>query len=240
MAENNAKEVVNKVIYHIRNLTLGILLVVLTVATAIAQKPIQRFTVDQCETIEFSVVEWPGDRYTWDLYRDSTVNFANTKGDLDPVTYFDDGMYQGSTVRVNWLQPGRYFLRVMVWDEVKCTNNLLVFKVDVLENLPEATIVGDSACIGEPLVVKIVFTGLGPWDVTYTFGDESNAINLNGIVEPEFTIPITGLPVGTTDFWVMEVVEDNGVCRVVNSTSSDKVGVIIYPKPKNSKIYLKE
>ena len=212
----------------------------LTVADAVAQKPIQYFEVFQCDTIEFSVVEWPGDRYTWDLYRDSTVNFAQTKGDVEPAVFFADAMYEGKTVRVVNVDPGRYFLRVMVWDEVACTNNLLVFLIDVLENLPEAFIEGDSVCIGEPPLVKIIFTGTGPWDVIYTYGDESNAVNLYGIAEPEYTIPAPMLPVGTTDFWVMEVVIDNGVCRIVNSNPSGKVGVIIYPKPTSSKIYLKE
>jgi hypothetical protein len=220
--------------------------VVLTVENSSAQKPIKHFEVDQCDTIEFSVVDWPGDRYTWDLYRDSTVNFAQVNGDVDPVAYFADNgnppkYYEGSTVQVINLDPGRYFLRVMVWDEVQCTNNLLVFLIDVLENLPVATLEGDSVCIGEPAVIKIILTGMGPWDVKYTYGDGTNIINLNGITQNEYTIPAPlPMPVGKTDFWVMEVVEDNGVCRIVNSTPSEKVGVLIYPKPKNSKIYLKE
>ena len=62
--------------------TLGTILVALTVATAAAQKPVQLIEVEKCETMEFSVVDWPGDRYTWDLYRDSTVNYAKAKGDV--------------------------------------------------------------------------------------------------------------------------------------------------------------
>jgi len=213
---------------------------VLTVATASAQKPVSYFQVDQCDTIELSVVDWPGDRYTWDIYRDSTVNFAKTNGDVTPVPYFVNGMYEGSTVQVVNLEAGRYFLRIMVWDDVMCTNNLLVFMLDVLENLPEAFLEGDSVCIGETAKVKVVLTGMGPWDVTYTYGDGTNVVNLNGVTESEFTVPMPMLPEGKTDVWVMEVVEDNGVCRIVNSTPSQKVGVLIYPKPTNSKIYLKK
>lgn len=215
----------------------GILLAVLAVASAVAQKPVQHIEVNQCETFEFSVVEWPGDRYTWDLYRDSTVNFAWEKGDVGPVPYFEDGMYEGNTVRVNFLETGRYFLRVMVWDEVACTNNLLVFSINVLESLPEAVFLGDSVCIGDPPLVKIVFTGLGPWNVTYTYGDESNAVNINGIVEEEYTIPVPPLPVGTTDFWVMEVSDD---CTVNSYPVPQKVGVVIFPIPVSSRIYLKD
>jgi len=226
-------------IAHIIYRTLGILLVILTVATASAQ----RFQVNQCETIEFSVVDVPGDRYTWALYRDSTVNFAQVDGDVDPVTYFADNgnppkYYEGSTVYVNWLETGTYMLRVIVYDEENCTNNLKMFIIDVLDNPPEATLEVDSVCIGETAIVKIILTGVGPWDITYTYGDGTDVINLNGIVEDEYTVPAPMLPVGKTDFWIMEVSDD---CTI-NSYVADptKVGVLIYPKPTSSKIYLKE
>lgn len=212
-----------------------LLLVVLTVANARAQ-----IVVNQCETIEFSVVEWPGDRYTWDIYSDLTVNFAKEKGDIGPVPYFEDDMYEGSTVRVNGLEPGKYMVRIMVWDEDKCTNNVGLYRLDVIESKPEATVEGSENCIGEPSVFKIIFTGTGPWDVIYTFGDESNAVNLYGITEPELAVSIPPLPVGVTEVWVMEVVEYKGICRIVNSTPSEKGRVVIFPKPTNSRIYLKE
>jgi hypothetical protein len=230
------KKLICNIIYR----TLGILLVVLTVVSAMAQKSVTKFEVNQCDTIEFSVVDWPGDRYTWDIYRDSTVNFAKAKGDVEPAAYFVDGMYGGSAVRVVNLESGRYFLRVMVWDEVVCTNNLLIFMLDVLESQPVATLEGDSVCIGETATVKVILTGMGPWDIKYTYGDGTDIVNLNGITENEFNIPIPLVRPGKTDFWVMEVVEDNGVCRIVNSTPTQKVGVLIYAKPKNSKIYLKK
>lgn len=230
--------------YHIVAKSLRVILVVLVVAfSAAAQKPVQRFEVNQCETIEFSVQEWPGDRYTWDLYSElewDNVNFANENGNFGPVPYFENGMYEGSTVRVNNLPAGIYFLRIMVWDEVQCTNNLLVFMIDVFETLPEASMEDGSACIGEPAFVKIVFTGSGPWDVTYTFGDESNAVNLSGIVEREYAVAIPALPEGVHNIWVMDVAEGDGVCRVVNFNPSEKARVVIFPKPNNSPIYLKE
>jgi hypothetical protein len=216
--------------------TLGILLVVLTVATAMAQKPVTHFEVEQCETLEFSVVDWPGDEYTWDLYTElqwDTVNFAHQKGNVDPAGYFDKGMYRGSTVTVHWLDPGRYFLRVMVWDEVSCTNNLLVFTINVLENKPEATIVGDSLCYGDPVVFKIILTGLGPWDLKYTYGDGTAVLNMNGVSEPEQTVTLPPLPVGTTEVWVQEIIDQ---CTS-NLIQSEKGRIVIFPIPTNSKIY---
>jgi hypothetical protein len=225
-----------QLITHIMYRTLGILLVILTVATAMAQKPVTHIEVDQCESYEFSVVDWPGDRYTWDLYTElqwDTVNFAKQKGNVPPVPYFDKGMYEGSTVTVNWLDPGRYFLRVMVWDENTCTNNLLVYLVDVLEHKPEATVVGDSLCYGDPVVFKIILTGMGPWDLKYTYGDGIAILNLNGVTEPEQTVTLPPLPAGITEVWVQEIIDQ---CSS-NLMPSERGRVVIFPKPVNSKIY---
>ncbi len=219
--------------------TLGTLLVTLTVATAMAQIPVQHIETYQCETVEFSVVNWPGDRYTWDLFSGMDwlkVNFAAEKGNVDPVGYFEKGMYEGSTVRINWLENGLYFLRVMIWDETTCNNNLIVFKVDVLEHVLNATLVGDSACYGDPVVFKIVLTGLGPWDVKYTFGDGTATLNLNGITEPEQTVSLPPLPAGQFDVWVTEIIDQ---CSQ-NMLPSEKARIVIYPKPANTQIILRE
>ncbi len=220
--------------------TLGTLLVALTVATAMAQKPIQLIEVEKCETIEFSVVDWPGDRYTWDLYRDSTVNYAKTKGDVDPAGYFEKGMYQGSTVSVNWLDTGRYFLRVMVWNEVECTNNLILFLVDVTEVIPMAEVYGDSTCIGDPSFVRIVLSGHGPWDLRYSYSSDGNGNNIVSVnfhtPDSENIIKMPALPVGLTELWVDEIITQ---CTI-NMLPSDKGRIMIYPKPSQSKIYLKD
>lgn len=215
---------------------LLLLLVLLTVANAMAQKPILHLETDQCDTTELAIVDVPGDRYTWDIYRDSTVNFATDKGDVDPVPYFENGMYEGSSVRVLGLEPGRYFIRVMVWDEVGCTNNLLVYMLDILETLPEATVLDTSMCIGEPTFMRIILTGRGPWEVTYTEGTYTKTINLQGEPGDEFVVPIDPLPVGTNEIWIMEVTDQ---CTV-NSYPSEKGRVVIFPKPRNSRIYLQE
>ena len=209
----------------------------LAVATAVAQKPVQHIEVEKCETIEFSVVDWPGDRYTWDLYRDSTVNFAKVDGDVDRVPYFENGMYEGHTVRVNWLEAGRYFLRVMVWDEATCTNNLLVFLVDVIEILPDAVVYGDSTCIGDPVLVKVVLSGRGPWDFIYSYSSDANgnttmSVNLH-TTENENIITMPPLPAGLTEVWVDQIITE---CSE-NLVPSERGRILIYPKPSQSKIY---
>lgn len=220
----------------------GILLAVLGMSvTVVAQKPITHIIAEECEQIELSVVEWPGDRYTWDIYADSTTNFAQFKGDMDPALYFQKGMYEGATVTVENLPVGRYFVRVMVWDEVNCTNNLLVFMLDILEHIPYAELIGDSLCYGEPLKLKIVFSGPGPWKAIYTYGDGTDHINLNNDEwiyesEYEFTPLIPPLPVGDTEFWILQVTDQ---CKVGDQVV-DKQVVRIYPRPTNSKIYVSD
>lgn len=211
----------------------------MTVATAMAQIPVQNVEAYQCEALEFSVVNWPGDRYTWDLYSDKDwfkVNFATEKGNVDPAGYFEKGMYEGSTVRVNWLEDGLYFLRVMIWDETTCNNNLLVFKVNVLPHELNATLAGDSVCYGDPVVFKIVLTGLGPWDIKYKFGDGTATLNLNGITEPKQTVSLPPLPAGQFDVWVTEIIDQ---CSQ-NMLPSEKARIVIYPKPANTQIILRE
>ena len=215
---------------------LLILPVLLTVATAMAQKPVTHIEVEQCETFEFSVVEWPNFRYTWDLYKDlewGSVNFATDDGNVDRVPYFENGNYEGSTVRVSGLDPGRYFLRIMVWDDVECTNNLMIFMLDILEYKPEVRFEDASACYGEPVVFKIIFTGTGPWEVEYTYGDGTAVLFLNGDVsEMDFTPPVTLQQ--TTDFWITKI---NNQCIEEIIGVPEKARIVIFPIPSSSKIY---
>ena len=215
---------------------LILLMLVMTVATAMAQKKLSHIVIEECETLELSVVDMMGDEYTWDFFKDSTANFAVNDDREDRLLYFSDGDYRdSSTVTVTGLTPGRYFLRVTAWDEQACTNNLIIFLIDVLEHFPEATVIGDSLCYDDPVVFKIVLTGYGPWDVKYTYGNGTTVINLNGITEPEITVKMPPLPVGTTDVWVQEIIDQ---CSS-NIKPSEKGRIVIFPIPTNSKIYPK-
>lgn len=229
-----------KLITHIIRLTLAFIPLVLTVANASAQ-----IEVNQCDTMEFSVVSRPGipqTHFVWAIYNssDSPTDVLDPAGALDPAIHFVGGQYAGSSVLVTGLEVGKYYVRINVWDEISCTDNIEMYVMEVLDTELEAELFGDSLCIGDPAMVKIIFTGIGPYNITYTYGDGSNVVNLNGISEPEYYIPFTELPIltTTTQFWIMEVSND---CKVRSYESEpQKVGVVIFPKPSNSKIYLKE
>jgi hypothetical protein len=133
-------------------------------------------------------------------------------------------------------------VRIHVWDEVSCTDNIEMYVLEVIEKPLDIELYADSVCIGEPTLVRIVFSGVGPYDIVAHYGDALNptVVNLNGEVGPEVTVPITEvLPVGETKFWVMTVTDD---CKVHSWEESERpsVGVWIYPKPDQSRIYLKE
>lgn len=234
---------IGKGIYSVVKKLMVVVAGLLAAATAVAQKEVPQFEIIQCDTLQFEITEFPGDEYTWDLYADSTGNFAQTQGDMESAVYFEDGMYRGATVRVFNLPPGTYFLRVMAWDEVQCTNNLMVFKMEVIEP-PPPELIGDSLCYGEVPFVRIIFTGTGPWDFEYKYDDiDGNTINLNGSTDdPDILIPITEpLPVGETTFWIMSVDYSNGcVVKTYEEEDRPRTGILIYPKPVKKKIYVKD
>lgn len=232
-----------KQVSHIIYRTLGILLVVLSVAKAGAQEPVVNLVFEQCDTIEFSVVDMPGDRYTWDIYDDYTLNFAHNDGRLEPGVYFVNGDYEGSNVRITGMEPGIYVVRIVVWDEEHCASNIKIAIVEIKPKIPQVELVGTEACIGDPTSVRIIFTGTGPYTIQYTIGDAltPTVVNINGNVEnPEVEIPITEpLPVGETSFWLISV-EDGCKAYEFPVDERPRTGIIIHPKPTNSKIYVKD
>ena len=222
-------------------MTLGIILVALTVENTTAQ-----IVVNQCDTMEFSVTSRPSiddTHFVWAIYNSSETptDVLDPAGSLDPAITFVDGQYAGRTVQVIGFEPGEYYLRFHVWDEVSCTDNIEMYLIEIIENKPTVELIGDSLCIDDqPAVVKIIFTGLAPYELYYSYDDGNTILNMNGITEMEITIPIMDpLPEGVTTFWVMKVRDD---CTVNTYEVSERpnVGVIIYPIPTSSKIYLKE
>jgi len=223
---------------------LGIILVALSVANASAQ-----IVIDECDTMEFEVVSRPSideSHFVWGIYTasDSAKDVLDPAETLDPALYFVDGQYAGRKVRVAGLEPGKYYVRIHVWDEVTCTDNINMYVMEVLEKIPELELLGDSVCIGDPATVRIIFTGVGPYTIDYTYGDAitGNVVNVNGVIVdgPEVTIPIMEpLPVGETTFWVIKVEDD---CKAYEYPVDERpgTGIMIYPKPVKQPIYLKE
>jgi hypothetical protein len=231
-----------KLINHMILKTLGILLVVL--AMAISAKA--QITIDQCDTMEFSVVSRPGideSHFVWGIYNSSPdpTDVLDPTNTLDPALYFVDGQYAGRTVSVTGLDPGIYYVRIHVWDEINCTDNIEMYVLEVVENIPEVLVDADSVCIGDPTTITIIFTGVGPYTIDYTYGDALSGtyVNVNGVIVdgPEVTIPIL-YPFGAGNYeFMIDQIEDECKTHLYDEADKPRTGVVIYPKPTNSRIY---
>ena len=233
---------------HIIHFSLAILLAVLAVANATAQTHI---TVEECDTMTFSVTsrEYIHDtRFVWGIYNasDQPVDVLDPNTTLDPDLYFVNGMYAsgvGKTVQVANLPVGKYYVRIHVWNEEDCTDNIEMYVMEVTGATMDMTLYADSVCIGEATNVYIRFTGRGPYEVQYTIGDQltPSVVNvMGGVDDPELVIPVTDmLPVGETTFWVISV--ENG-CKAYEYSESERpsTGIVIFPKPARQPIYIKE
>ncbi len=220
--------------------------VLLSVMLAAAQKPVQHIVMDQCESYIFGAVEMPGDRYTWHLYHEldwDEVNFAQDAPNVDPTPYFDDGNYQTDanhpSVKVSGLEPGDYFLKLVVWDEVECTNNLVVFRITVEEKLPTVVLEEQEGCYGDVVEMKFILTGTGPWKLFYSYSDGVASVNLNGTTEdPEFFWTIPPTDPGEIEVWVTAII-DQCTSNFFGAGEEPRGRVIINPLPKSSDIYVK-
>ena len=194
-------------------------------------KAVAQTDVYQGQTTTLEIEQKPGDTYTWEIYNDSTVNFAMVAGDTPATDALFVSGNSGNKVDVTWHQPGIYFYKVTAVDATGCTNNIKVGRIKILEGLPTATITADPICIGDPASLTVTLTGNGPWDITYT--DGVNTETITGITESTYLITISPGPTTSTQYWITEVTD----ALNTNSTPTDPVDLIVNPKPGSSKIY---
>lgn len=195
--------------------------------------------VHQGETTTFNITEVPGDTYVWELYSDSTVDFAITHGDPSPAAYAEfTGANDQPSVNVLWKEPGTYFVKVTGVDAAGCTNNLKVFIIRVLHALPTTVITaGPAVCLGQDVTLTVSLTGTGPWNFTYTDGvtEWTVAVPDNATTPPEIihTITINPGPAVTTQYWITSVTDRYGT----NAVPSERTTQQVNPLPTPSNIY---
>jgi hypothetical protein len=191
--------------------------------------------VYQGETTPLTVVEVAGHTYSWELYDDGTVNFATVPGNCPVTSANFVGSNSGASVNVKWMKAGIYFFKVTALDAAGCAMNFKIGMLEVKEAKPTAVItppIPDYICNGETASLEIIFTGEGPWDITYT--DGTNFRTVTGITESPYLLKVS--PNVPTMYRVTEVKNVNGT----NTEPSDAVWLIVNPKPVSSKIYLYE
>lgn len=211
---------------------------VLALAPAMAQTVVNQTVVYQGETTELGVEQMPGDTYVWDIYNDSTVNFATATG-----TAVADGQVEfvggniGTPVSVLWKTPGVYFYKITAMDVTGCTMNLKVGIVRVLPSLPTAIIEVKllEICIGEWAELLVTFTGKAPWSIKLQEkdNDETRVVEYSGIGDADNPYTIRISPEKTTEYTVIEVTD----ARATQTKPSNSVILTVNPLPVSSPIY---
>lgn len=226
-----------KLLYIARYPALAVLLLLLlALASARAQT-----VVYQGETTQLSAQQMPGDSYSWELYNDSTVDFAIVPGAC-PTNLADFvGGNTGATVSVEWKQPGTYFFKVTALNITGCTQNLKIGIVKVLPSLPSAKLDLDppDICIGESAELKVTFSGKDPWSMKLQAKDVATGIttveDISGITAAGNPLRMSVNPNTTTEYTIIEVSNAFGVQTI----PSNSVTLTVHPLPEKTPIYLK-
>jgi hypothetical protein len=223
-----------RLLYIARYLALAVLLLLLlALAPAMAQN-----VVYQGQTTQLGVDQNTGDTYEWELYNDSTVNFAQVNG-VTSASYADIvGSSSTAIVNVQWKEPGEYFFKVTAKNS--CTNNLKIGKMKVLPSLPRAVldINPEEICVGESAELKITFSGNDPWGMKLQAKDKNGSIvsDYSGIDAFANPLKIPVNPITTTEYTVIEVSNEFGV----QTNPSNSVILTVHPLPQKTGIYLKK
>jgi len=218
--------VLKKLLYIARYKALAVLLLLLL---ALASARAQNVT-PMGETTDLSVKEMPGDIYTWELYSDSTLNFALTAGVTTGTFAEFVGSNVGAKVSVLWKEIGTYFFKVTAMNAAGCTNNIRIGIMKVLPPLPTAVISPpEPICDGQTASLEVTLTGKGPWELNYT--DGTNNWTVTAIMDKTCILRVT--PNVTTQYWVYKLSDLWGI----NNNPSNKVLLEVNPRPVSSKIY---
>lgn len=127
----------NRLLHNMVRLGLVALLpLLLSLAHAKAQTIVYQGT-----TTTLTVIPVPNNTYKWELYNDSTVNFATVPGNCPVTSAAFTAGNTGSGVNVMWLQPGIYFYKVTARDVVQCAMNL---KIGMIKVIPAGVIAVNS------------------------------------------------------------------------------------------------
>lgn len=222
-----------------KHIIIRLILVVIPVLLAMAPAVAQTNNAYVGQSVELSVVEIPGDTYTWELYSDvSGINFATDPGNCPPtVGFFTGGINAGPVVHALWLSPGTYFYKVTS-QRSGCSMNLKVGKI-IIENPLSAVALSlsqTSICMGQTANLEANFTGEVPESITYRIlspDATSQDIIINNLSGNPWLIPFKPTAEGTYTFEIVSVTYTSGN----KTTTSNIVTATVNPKPGKSRIY---
>jgi len=217
-----------KLFYIARYTALAVLLLLLFALAPVKAQNV----VYQGETTVVEINPQPGDTYDWQLYNDSTLNFAATPGETSASYAEIVGSTTSPDATILWKVPGTYFYKVTAVNAPGCSDNLQIGKIKVLESLPTAKMTINPICIGEPAKISIEFTGTAPWSFTYT--DGTSTWTVTGVMTNIYELIIDPGPKKTTDYQIISITDKWGTNNVPTGNETQQVN----PKPNSSPIYL--
>lgn len=188
----------------------------LALASAMAQTVVRKGQITS-----LSVVNVKGHTYEWELYNDSTVNFAKVSGNCPVNSAKFIGGNIGADVYVQWLETGIYFPKVTARDAAKCVMNLKVAKIKVIPPLIEAVIAG-AGLTGACQKIKLNATQSIGNIIKYDWSvlDQGGILTSQTGINTEFQLSSTYSGTLPADFRVkLQVTDDKG--------NTDKDTVII-------------
>jgi gliding motility-associated-like protein len=97
--------------------------------------------------------------------------------------------------------------------------------------LPDVSITSSDVAIcddGSVATITVDLTGIGPWNLTYFDGTNSNVIN--NITTSSYSFDVSGIPGNTTTYSITNLVENNGA-SCSNTISGESVDVINNLRP---------
>jgi gliding motility-associated-like protein len=147
----------------------------------------------------------------------NTMLFPNTNGGTPPYTYLWNTGSIDSSISIG---SGNYI--VTVSDLYNCTGS---GSINIIEDIAPTAIIsgGGAVCADSSAIINFTFSGLLPWDLTYT--DGSLSYNVNNINSNNYTIS-TIIP-GNYNIILSEDVND---C-IASVSEVDLQEVIINPLP---------
>jgi len=224
---------------RLKHIIIRLLLVAMPVMLAMAPAMAQSDNVFVGQTVELSVVEIPGDTYTWEMYTNvAGVNFATDPGNCPQTeAVFTGGISTGPIVHATILSAGTYFYKVTA-QRSGCTMNLKVGKITAEHPLPTVnlSLSQSSVCIGANTSLNANFTGTAPFSIAYRItrpDATSQDFIINNLSENPSLIPFNPSAAGTYTFEILSVTD----AFTSNTAPMNSLTVKVNPKPGSSRIY---
>jgi hypothetical protein len=200
-----------------RNLLLGLFCTVFCLGVSSVKAQSIDTVCAGSSGVSYSVTNTSGSTYHWIVNNGTQASGTTT-----------------NAITVNWSSTsGTDTLMVVEENAAGCfgdTVKLAVFRMP----LPTATVSGaDTVCFTAGSSFSVAFTGIGPWDFTWSDGTTSHPVS--NVTSSPYTVTVGGINPGsvTTNTYTVTAVSNSFGCT---GTTSGSATITTIPKPVTSAI----